>query len=268
MIIISNLAKLEFATLNISSKKYLSWVLDAEIQLDAKGLGNTIVVNKEASNQDKEKAMILIRHHLHEGLKVEYLFVKDPFELWKNLKKQFDHQKTVILLKACYDWMHLWLQDFKTVSEYNSELFKISSQLKLCGENITNKNLLEKTFSTFHATNVLLQQQYYEIVAEQNNGLLMKNHDICPTGNAPLPEVNATVHNKYGNKNIKVEIMIVVVVMDIVGDVVEDVLVTATMVFIIVAFLSTGKRIAMKDKKEVVKIILQRLLRIYVTDVV
>ncbi|XP_052887989.1 uncharacterized protein LOC128296596 [Gossypium arboreum] len=143
----SNLAKLEFAALDIS---------------DAKGLGNTILADKEASNQDKAQAMIFIRHHLHEGLKVEYLTVKDPLELWKNLKERFDHQKIVILPKAHYDWMHLRLQDFKTVSEYNSELFKISSQLKLCRENITDEDLLEKTFSTFHATNVLLQQQYRE----------------------------------------------------------------------------------------------------------
>ncbi|XP_016737898.1 uncharacterized protein [Gossypium hirsutum] len=122
----------------------------------------------------------------------------------------------VILPKARYDWMHLRLQDFKTVSEYNSELFKISSQLKLCGESITDKDLLEKSFSTFHATNVLLQQQYREkgfkkyselvsclLVAEQNNELLMKNHGIRPTGTAPLPEVNIAVQSKYGNEKYK-----------------------------------------------------------------
>ncbi|KAK5836373.1 hypothetical protein PVK06_012160 [Gossypium arboreum] len=87
----SNLAKLEFATLDVSGKNYLSWVLDAKIHLDTKGLGNTILANKEASNQDKVKAMIFIHHHLDEGLKVEYLNVKNPLELWKNLKEQFDH---------------------------------------------------------------------------------------------------------------------------------------------------------------------------------
>ena len=34
---------------------------------------------------------------------------------------------TVIIPKAQYDWMHERLQDFKTVSEYNFSLFKISS---------------------------------------------------------------------------------------------------------------------------------------------
>ena len=87
VIIMSNLAKLEFVASDISGKNYLSWVLDAEIHLDAKVLGNTILTNKEASNQDKTKAIIFIRHHLHEGLKVEYLTVKDPLELWKILKE-------------------------------------------------------------------------------------------------------------------------------------------------------------------------------------
>ncbi|XP_017647685.1 uncharacterized protein LOC108487855 [Gossypium arboreum] len=43
----------------------------------------------------------------------------------------------------------------------------------------------------------------YLLVAQQNNELLMKNHGIRPTGTAPLPEVNVTVHNKYGNEKYK-----------------------------------------------------------------
>ena len=100
--------------------------------------------------------MIFLRHHLDGGLKNEYLTIKDPLVLWKNLKERYDHQKTVILPKARYDWMHLKLQDFIIVVEYNSALFKISSKLKLCGENITESDMLEKTYSTFHASNVLL----------------------------------------------------------------------------------------------------------------
>ena len=104
--------------------------------------------------------MVFLCHHLNEGLKNEYLTLKDPLILWKNLKERYDNQKTVILPKARYDWMHLRLQDFKTVAEYNSALFKISSELQLCGEKITESDMLEKTYSTFHASNVLLQQQY------------------------------------------------------------------------------------------------------------
>lgn len=101
--------------------------------------------------------------------------------------------------------MHLRLQDFKTVSEYNSELFKICSKLILCGEKITDEDMLGKTFSNFHASNVLLQQQYRErsfkkysklisclLVDEQNNESLIKNHELRPTGSVPLPEANGT----------------------------------------------------------------------------
>ncbi|XP_048501465.1 uncharacterized protein LOC125497814 [Beta vulgaris subsp. vulgaris] len=206
----SNLTKLEFA-LDITGKNYLSWVLDAEIHLDAKDLGDTIKEGNKATSQNKAKAMIFLRHHLHEGLKIEYLTVKDPQVLWSNLKERYDHQKTIILPKARYDWLHLRLQDFKSVSEYNSAMFRITSQLKLCGEKITDAEMLEKTYTTFHANNVVLQTQYREkefkkyselisclLVAEQNNELLMKNHESRPTGSAPFPEANATSHNGKG----------------------------------------------------------------------
>ena len=158
----ANLTKLEFVALDITGKNYLSWILDVEIHLEANALGETIKDGNNASNQDKAKAMIFLRHHLHEGLKAEYLTTKDPLVLWNNLKERYDHQKTVILPEARYDWMHLRLQDYKTVSEYNSAMFRISSQLKLCGEKVTDEDMLEKTFSTFHASNLLLQQQYRE----------------------------------------------------------------------------------------------------------
>ncbi|GAV82414.1 hypothetical protein CFOL_v3_25866 [Cephalotus follicularis] len=88
--------------------------------------------------------------------------------------------------------------------------------------------LLEKTYQTFDASNVLLQQQYrlhgfkkYReligslLIVEQNNELLLQNHDNRATGSAPIPEVNATssyfegrgrgnarqAQNKKGNYN-------------------------------------------------------------------
>ena len=74
--------------------------------------------------------------------------------------EQYDHTKTIMLPQAQYDWQHLRLQDFKLVSEYNSALFDIVSRLELCGVKLTKTELLEKTFSNFHVSNILLQQQY------------------------------------------------------------------------------------------------------------
>jgi hypothetical protein len=66
-------------------------------------------------------------------------------------------------------------------------------------------------YTIFHASNVLLQQQYQEhnftrfselisclLVAEQNNELLMKNHKSRSTSSTPFPEANGT--SFCGNK--------------------------------------------------------------------
>ncbi|XP_071917107.1 uncharacterized protein [Coffea arabica] len=121
------------------------------------------------------------------------------------MKERFDHLKLVVLPKTRYDWLHLRLQDLKSVNEYNSAIFRITSQLSLCGEKVTDEDMLEKTFSTFHVSNMLLQQQYREkgfkkyseliaclLLAEQNNELLLRNHESRPTGASPFPESNAT----------------------------------------------------------------------------
>ncbi|XP_068305056.1 uncharacterized protein [Pyrus communis] len=127
----ANLAKLEFAALDITGKNYLTWVLDTKIHLEAGNLGDTIREESNSSSQDRNY-----------------------------------------------------------------------SQMKLCGDIITEEHMLEKTLSTFHASNVLLQQQYRArgyteynqlisvlLVAEQNDELLMKNHNSRPTGSAPFPEI-------------------------------------------------------------------------------
>ncbi|XP_050121368.1 uncharacterized protein LOC126599024 [Malus sylvestris] len=156
----TNLAKLEYAALDITGKNYLTWVLDTKIHLEAGNLGDTIREESSSSSQNRAKAMIFIRRHLDKALKSKYLTVEDPLALWEALRSRYNHQTTVILPKARYEWSHLRIQDFKSVAEYNSALFRITSQMKLCGDTITDEILLEKTYSTFHANNVLLQQQY------------------------------------------------------------------------------------------------------------
>ncbi|XP_019228790.1 PREDICTED: uncharacterized protein LOC109209885 [Nicotiana attenuata] len=218
------LSWLEFVAHDISGKNYLSWVLDAEIHLAAKGLGNFITQGNEASSHDKAKAMIFLRHHLDEGLKVEYLTVKYPLELWTGLKERYDLLKATVLPRARYEWMHLRLQDFKTVSEYNSVVFQITSELKFCGDVMNDEDLLEKTLTTFHSSNIVLQQQYREsgfkkyselisclLVSEQHNTLLLKNHEARPAGSAMLPKTNMAArrdksgkrqNNNHGHMNV------------------------------------------------------------------
>ncbi|XP_013631380.1 PREDICTED: uncharacterized protein LOC106336936 [Brassica oleracea var. oleracea] len=93
--------------------------------------------------------------------------------------------------------------EYKSVDEYSSVLFKTVSMLRLCGEVVTEEELLEKIFSTFHSSNIILQQQYRmkgfatytDLIsclqlAEANNELLMKNSEARPVGTAALLEAN------------------------------------------------------------------------------
>ena len=52
----TNITNLEFVALDISGKNYLSWILDAEIHLDAMNLGNKIKEGNTTSQQDRTKA--------------------------------------------------------------------------------------------------------------------------------------------------------------------------------------------------------------------
>ncbi|XP_070677589.1 uncharacterized protein [Malus domestica] len=122
-----NLAKLDFVALDITGKNYLTWAMDTKIHLEAGNLGETIKEENSAFSQDRAKAMIFIHCHLDEGLKSEYLTIKDPLVLWKALRNRYNHQKTMILPRARYEWTHLRIQDFKSVAEYNSAMFRISS---------------------------------------------------------------------------------------------------------------------------------------------
>ena len=88
--------------------------------------------------------------------------------------------------------------------------------MKLCGEKVTEEDMFEKTFTAFHASNILLQQQYWErkfkkyselisclLVVEQNNELLLRNHQSRPTGSTPFPEVNGVSFERNGGNKIR-----------------------------------------------------------------
>ena len=153
----ANIEKPKFNILDVSANNYLSWCLDVELHLQEQGLVETLAVTGKYNEKDEANALIFIRRHLSDALKTQYLQMGKPSDLWKRLKEQYDHTKTVMLPQAQYDWQHLRLQDFKSVSEYNSALFDIMSRLELCGVKIEKNKLLEKTFSTFHVSNILLQ---------------------------------------------------------------------------------------------------------------
>ncbi|XP_021738394.1 uncharacterized protein LOC110704888 [Chenopodium quinoa] len=238
-----DLMKRQFSILDLSGKKFLEWKVDVMMNLKAQGLEHTVKENKSPSGQttdtttsamtvakpvteqDKAKALVLLRHHLHEGLKTKYMMVEDPKELWDCLNERFGHHKRVLLPKALFDWTNLRFQDFKSVIDYNLTIHEIVYILRYCDHPVSDEHMIEKTLTTFHASNILLQEQYRErgfkkfnelmsvlLVAEQNSELLLKNHNLRPTGylathheanatNSYPPESNSTRRGGRGNYN-------------------------------------------------------------------
>src|SRR5690606_7955530 len=61
--------------------------------------------------------------------------------------------------KAMNEWKLLSFQDFESVDDYNSALMKIAYSFELCGEVVTDDDLLYKTYSTFHPKDLLLSHK-------------------------------------------------------------------------------------------------------------
>ncbi|XP_068304198.1 uncharacterized protein [Pyrus communis] len=158
----SNLNKLDFTTLEVSGRNYLRWVQEVKLQLTAKNLCPAIEEEMDNPVREAEKVALV---------------------------DCFDHQKDMLLLEARHDWQHIHFQDFKSVNAYNFEVCRIRSLLKFCNETLTEEDLRKKTYSTFSASNIVLQRQYRAqkftkfsnlisilLLAEKQNQLLMKNY--------------------------------------------------------------------------------------------
>ncbi|XP_068312502.1 uncharacterized protein [Pyrus communis] len=158
----SNLNKLDFSTLEVSGRNYLKWVQDVKLYLTAKGIRATLeapIDDKPVDEAQKATVKIFIQRHIHDALLTKYLAKEDPRTLWLALTDRFDHQKDMYLPEARHDWQHRCFQDFKSVNEYNSEVCRMCSLLKFCKAELTKSDFLERTYSTFHATNIILQRQ-------------------------------------------------------------------------------------------------------------
>ncbi|XP_056843033.1 uncharacterized protein LOC130495632 [Raphanus sativus] len=160
----SKLANLDFPALKSNGENYLDWTLDARIMLRSKGLGDTIISDNKSSDKDRYSAIYIIRHHLQESLKTQYRTMENPLDLWNALQRRYDHQKTVMLPRAQYDWKHL---------SYRERKFTTYTELIEC-----------------------------LLLAEANNELLLKNSEMRPPGTAPLPDISKLAIEQKKESNL------------------------------------------------------------------
>jgi len=192
----SNFVRLDFPKLVPFSarRKYLMWASEVKIYLGRNNLSDTIVPGTECSDQQKERALLYMRRHLNEDFKSEYNLEMDPLVLWQSLKDHFDGMKAVELPRAKSDWEHLYFSNFSSVAAYDSALRRIVSQLKLCDQEVTDEEMIEKTLSTIPPSQLMLHRMlrvenyraYSELVCvllqvEKDEQKLRRNHDANPT---------------------------------------------------------------------------------------
>ena len=124
---------------------------------------------------------------------MQYLEVNDPADLWAQLNERFNHQQTLFLPQAHTDWINLRVQNFPDFVSFNSELHRIVTVLRLCGQEIIDAELIEKTLSTFPPATLVLSQQYcnmnftkystlmsHLLLAEKHEQLMLKNVELRP----------------------------------------------------------------------------------------
>jgi hypothetical protein len=153
-----HLAKLDFLPLSISGENYIKWTMNVKLYLTRKHLRSAIEPDSDLDVAAKAEAMILIVRHIDNVLQLDYADIEDPLQLWNELKDRFDHQKTILLPEARMKWLNLRFSDFKTVTEYNSEICRIKSTHAFCGHPLTDAELIEKTYQTFPASHAILMQ--------------------------------------------------------------------------------------------------------------
>ncbi|KAG5457091.1 MAG: hypothetical protein BJ554DRAFT_2990, partial [Olpidium bornovanus] len=140
-------------------------------------------------------ALNLLVHHLDHRLQTHYVLEKDPAALWGTLKARFDNRRVILLRQAKHDWLNLRVMDFRSISEYDARLHEIVSTLRLCGEQVAESDMIERTLTSLPVGSAVLAEQYrqqgyasyHELatqlqLAERNRELLLATAEQRPAG--------------------------------------------------------------------------------------
>jgi hypothetical protein len=213
----------EFEELALDGHNYPTWAIDINISLALIGMYEAIVSptdrQQELPPTHKYNALYIIRHHIHPNLKSKYVLEEELSVLWTILQNRYEQQKVVILPEANHDWIHLRLQDYKSIGDYNHVVHKICAKLQFHEKEPSDEDKIEKTLTIMLPSDRVLKHQYrtrnyqryseliHDLLQEKKHDeLTMRNHHQRPIDTAPLLVVNYSSQGKEkmdGNKPSK-----------------------------------------------------------------
>jgi hypothetical protein len=154
----------EFEELIFYGHNYPTWPMDVKISLTFRGMHEAIVTladrQQELPPTHQYNALYIIRHHIYPHLKSEYVLGEESSVLWTTHQNHYEQQKVVILPEANHDWVHIRLQDYKSIGDYNNGVHKICAKLWFCEKEPSDEEKIEKTLTTMLPSNRVLKHQY------------------------------------------------------------------------------------------------------------
>jgi hypothetical protein len=188
-----------FEPLTSTGTNFAEWTNDAMILLQSENIARAVSTDPIPETEQplpptaKWHTLMILRRHLDHALRIQYLHINDPADLWTELKARFDHQQALYLPQAISDWTNLRVLDFPNFAAYDEEMHRIISQLRMGGQEITEAEMIEKTLSTFPPATAILSQQYrnmtytkyaklmsHLLLAEKQHQILLRNAESRP----------------------------------------------------------------------------------------
>jgi hypothetical protein len=130
----------------------------------------------------------------------------------------------VILAEANHVWIHLRIQVYKSIGDYNLDVHKICAKLRFCEKKPCDEDKIEKTLTTMLPLDRILKHQYcarnYQhysnlvqdhLQAEKNYELTMINHHQRLVGTTSLCQRSITVQRVKKRWMVKTIIQIILV---------------------------------------------------------
>ena len=232
----STLEKHKFDVLPLNGAEYPDWALQAKMFLKAEGLAEMIEESFElpsdASTKNAKdlmklasKAAFILLRHMEPNLRRHYQRQENPSIIWRSLQQRFNTDRERTLLPILQnEWERLRFYNYSSVTDYASELYRITTEMEHCGDNISEKQKIQKTLSTFNPQNyaistelemkeyenfdtlvsVLLRQEKHLNLIQKNYDERLKSNEANGTDNKDkAPESHYTsphANKKQGNK--------------------------------------------------------------------